>query len=326
MVIFVFFNAGSNDHDQHSYNPDHTRPRAGRHLPLDGDGRQSEPVRLRDRRTAAEAGDERPDIDRTANGERITIPFSDPSRPGKLVVSLMSGKIVVKGHAANNVVVETVADDDKDDEERQGRGKTAGLRRIRNTASGLTIEEENNEMRISTQMHNETALSIGVPVRTSLKLTLMNGDDIIVENVEGELEVNNMNGDISLTNVAGTGIIHSANGEVKAHFTRVTGKPMSFTTLNGDVDVALPADIKATVRLDSGYGDIYTDFPIEMLPTAMQSTVQDDRAKGGKYRLKMEKAMVGKINGGGVEYTLKTLNGDIHLRRAQGGAAPAREQ
>jgi hypothetical protein len=255
----------------------------------------------------------------TASGEKITVAFTDPARPGKLVVSLMQGKIFVKGHDANNVVVETLNDDDERRDE--GRGKTAGLRRIRNVASGLTIEEENNEMRVSSQMHNETSLSISVPVRTSLKLTLMNGDDIIVERVEGELEVNNMNGDISLTNVAGTGIIHSANGEVKAHFTRVTGKPMSFTTLNGDVDVALPADIKATVRLDSGHGDIYTDFPIEMMPTTMQQTVQDDRAKGGKYRIKMEKAMVGKINGGGVEYTLKTLNGDIHLRRSQAGAA-----
>ena len=245
--------------------------------------------------------------------------------PGKLIVSLMSGKIIVKGHDANNVIVETM-NDDKDDEDRQGSGKHAGLRRIRNMASGLTIEEENNEMRISTQMHNETELSILVPVRTSLKLTLMNGDDIIVDRVEGDLEVNNMNGDISLTNVAGTGIIHSANGEVKAHFSRVTGKPMSFTTMNGDVDVALPADIKATVRLDSGHGDIYTDFAIEMLPSAMQSTVEDNRSKGGKYRIKMEKAMVGKINGGGVEYTLKTMNGDIHLRRYQAGGAPAREQ
>jgi DUF4097 and DUF4098 domain-containing protein YvlB len=135
-----------------------------------------------------------------------------------------------------------------------------------------------------------------------------------------------MNGDVSVTNVAGTGIIHSANGNVKAHFSRVTGKAMSFTTMNGDVDVALPADIKATVRLDSGHGDIYTDFPIEMLPTAMQSTVEDNRSKGGKYRIKMEKAMVGRINGGGVEYTLKTLNGDIHLRRYQAGMAPAKEQ
>lgn len=261
----------------------------------------------------------------SASGDKINVSFSDPSRPGKLTVSLMSGKIIVKGHDANNVIVETTGERD-DDDEREGRGKHAGLRRIRNMASGLTIEEENNEMRISTQMHHETVLSVLVPVRTSLKLSLMNGDDIIVDRVEGDLEVNNMNGDISLTNVAGTGIIHSANGEVKAHFSRVTGKPMSFTTLNGDVDVALPADIKATVRLDSGHGDIYTDFPIEMLPTSMSSTVEDNRSKGGKYRIKMEKAMVGKINGGGVEYTLKTLNGDIHLRRYQAGAPAPRDQ
>jgi DUF4097 and DUF4098 domain-containing protein YvlB len=256
----------------------------------------------------------------SASGEKVAVSFTDPARPGRLTVSLMQGKIMVKGHDANNVIVETVTGDD-DDDDRQERGKRAGLRRIRNTASGLTIEEENNEMRISTQMHHETALSISVPVRTSLKLTLMNGDDIVVERVEGDLEVNNMNGDITLTNVAGTGIIHSANGEIKAQFTRVTGKPMSFTTLNGDVDVSLPADIKATVRLDSGHGDIYTDFPIEMMPTTMQQTVQDDRGKGGKFRIKMEKAMVGKINSGGVEYTLKTLNGDIHLRTYKAGAA-----
>jgi DUF4097 and DUF4098 domain-containing protein YvlB len=261
----------------------------------------------------------------SASGEKVAVSFTDPSRPGKLTVSLMQGKIVIKGHDANNVIVETLNADD-DDDDRQERGKRAGLRRIRNTASGLTIEEENNDMRISTQMHHDTALQISVPVRTSLKLTLMNGEDIIVDRVEGDLEVNNMNGDIMLTNVAGTGIIHSANGEVKAYFSRVTGKPMSFTTMNGDVDVALPADIKATVRLDSGHGDIYTDFPIEMMPTAMNQTVEDNRGKGGKYRIKMEKAMIGKINGGGVEYTLKTMNGDIHLRQYKAGIAPPRDQ
>ena len=45
----------------------------------------------------------------TASGERITVAFTDPSRPGKLIVSLMSGKIFVKGHDANNVIVETVS-------------------------------------------------------------------------------------------------------------------------------------------------------------------------------------------------------------------------
>jgi hypothetical protein len=36
--------------------------------------------------------------------------------------------------------------------------------------------------------------------------------------------------------------------------------------------------------------------------------------------LKIEKAMTGRINGGGPEITFKTFNGDIKLHRAGGGA------
>lgn len=274
---------------------------------------------------AFEADDEqqKPQPQPSAGGEKITVPFTDPARPGRLTAGLMSGNIRVRGYNGQAVIVDTRVPDDNDDE-RRNRGDRTGLRRIPNTSSGLTIEEENNEMRISAQVHKEVVLDIQVPFRTALKLSLTNGDDIVVENVESDMEVNNVNGDVTLTNVAGTAIVHSTNGEIKASFRSVSGKPMSFTTFNGDVDVSLPQDLKATVRLDSGQGDVYTDFPIEMMPTALNQTVEDNRSKGGKYRIKVEKAMIARINGGGPDYTFKTFNGDIHLRRFTAAAAPAK--
>lgn len=274
---------------------------------------------------AFEGDDEpqKPQPQGSAGGEKITVPFTDPARPGRLNAGLMSGNIRVRGYNGQAVIVETRVPDDNEDR-RDNRGDRSGLRRIPNTASGLTIEEENNEMRISAQVHKEVVLDIQVPFRTSLKLSLTNGEDIIVENVESDMEVNNVNGGVTLTNVAGTAIVHSTNGEIKASFRSVSGKPMSFTTFNGDVDVSLPADIKATVRLDSGQGDVYTDFPIEMMPSPLNQTVEDNRSKGGKYRIKVEKAMIAKINGGGPDYTFKTFNGDIHLRRYAAGATPAK--
>jgi DUF4097 and DUF4098 domain-containing protein YvlB len=259
----------------------------------------------------------------TPTGEKINVPFTDPGRPGRLTASIMQGNIRVHGYSGQAVIVETKVPDG-DAERREGRGDRSGLRRIPNMSSGLTIEEENNEMRISAQWNKDIVLDLQVPFRTALKLSLTNGDDITVENVESDMEINNVNGGVFLTNVAGTAIVHSTNGEIKATFRSVSGKPMSFTTFNGDVDVSLPADIKATVRLDSGQGDTYTDFPVEMMPTALQQTVEDNRSKGGKYRIKIEKAMIGRINGGGTEYTFKTFNGDIHLRRYSGAAAPAK--
>jgi Putative adhesin len=253
--------------------------------------------------------------------ERITVPFTDPARPGKLTVQLIAGSITVRGYEGQGVVVETRAAEDDDDDRGSDRGRS-GLRRIPNTASGLVIEEHQNEMRIWSEKPNKSlTIVVQIPMRTALKLSTVNDGDIVVERVEGDMEVSNVNGNVTLTNVSGTGVIHSTNGELKASFLRVSGKPMSFITFNGDVDVSLPADLKATVKLDPGQGDIYTDFPLEMMPTSLQQTVEDNRSKGGKYRIKMEKAMIGRINGGGTEYTFKTYNGDIHLRRYQAGAA-----
>jgi DUF4097 and DUF4098 domain-containing protein YvlB len=253
--------------------------------------------------------------------EKISVPWSDPSRPGRLIVQLTTGSIHVKGYEGKEVIVETRTEEDDHDHDRGHDRDRAGLRRIPNTSSGLTIEEEHNEMRISAQPNKDITLNIQVPTRTVLKLGTVNEGDIVVDRVEGEMELSNTNGEVTATNVAGTAVVHTVNGDVKVSFLRVVaGKPMSFTTLNGDVDVSLPADIKADVRLDSGQGEIYTDFPIDMMPVTLQRTVEDNRGQGGKYRIKVEKAMVGKVNGGGVEYTFRTFNGDIHLRRAQGGA------
>ena len=47
-------------------------------------------------------------------------------------------------------------------------------------------------------------LAITVPVKTSLQLRSMSGGEIKVDGVHGEIDANNMNGKVTLTNVAGT--------------------------------------------------------------------------------------------------------------------------
>jgi DUF4097 and DUF4098 domain-containing protein YvlB len=91
---------------------------------------------------------------------------------------------------------------------------------------------------------------------------------------------------------------------------------MSFTSLNGDIDVTLPADIKATVRMQTGNGEVYSDFDIALAAPSVQQTTEGARTgQGGKYRIKVEQVMVGRINGGGPDITFKTFNGDIRIRK-----------
>ena len=258
-------------------------------------------------------------------GEKLTVSFSDPTRPGTLKIGLVAGSITVKGYDGKDVVVSVRVredgedeDESEDPEENERNDKRGGLRRIPNTASGVTVEEENNEMRVGASIANRNIdLVVQVPVRTSLKLSTVNDGDISVQHVEGEIEVTNTNGGVRLTDVAGAVVAHALNDDVTVSLRQVSGQPMSFSSLNGDIDVSLPPDIKANVRIETAMGDVYSDFDIDMQPSSVQQTVEDNRAKGGKYKVKLEKAMVGKINGGGPEIKFKNFNGDVHIRKAK---------
>lgn len=256
--------------------------------------------------------------------DRIVVAFSDPSRPGTLRVNLLSGGIKVRGYDGKDVTIEAVRrqDDDEDTDQDRRKDKNAashsGMRRIRNTSSGLVVEEANNEMRVSTSMpNNDVDVTIQVPVKTNLKLSAVNDAEVTVDRVDGEIEVNVTNGGATLTNVSGSVVAHALNDDLKVSMTSVSGKPMSFSSLNGDLDITLPASIKCNVKLESAMGEIYSDFDVDMLPTSAQQTVEDDRSKGGKYRVKVEKSMVGRINGGGPEVSFKTFNGDIHIKKSK---------
>jgi DUF4097 and DUF4098 domain-containing protein YvlB len=227
---------------------------------------------------------------------------------------LVSGSITVKGADVKEVIVEAHARH----EEEKGEGRAQGMKRIPMTSTGLNIEAENNQVRISTDSVQRTVdLTITVPTHTSLSLHTVNDGNIFVSGVDGEFDVNDVNGEVDLKNIGGSVVAHALNGHVVVSFNRIDPqKPMAFSSLNGDIDVTFPADLKANVSMRTDNGEVYSDFDIKLQATAPQQTVEDDRAHGGKYKVKVDKNVRGTINGGGQEMQFKNFNGNIYIRRA----------
>jgi hypothetical protein len=223
----------------------------------------------------------------------LVIPIGDASRPAQLRVDVRNRGINVRTHSGKEIILQA----------QQG-----GRNRGGSTPSqlGLNVEGENNVIRVSDNSSGGSGtLLIQVPAKTNLILKTVNGGAIVVDGVDGEVEIENTNGGITLTNVAGSVVAHATNGRVAASLREITsGKPMSFTSMNGNVEITLPASAKANVRLRSDNGQAHTDFPIELRLRA-----EADPRSGG--------AMEGTINGGGPEIDLRTLNGNIHIRKGR---------
>ena len=254
-----------------------------------------------------------------AGVDRYTIPLTQPDRPVQLDVSLMGATLIVKAGAANSVIVESrlVPDEDSDEDDEDG-GKRIGLRRIPNVSTGLTIEEQDNVVTIGSHRPggSDMHVIVQVPALTSAKVHLINGGDITMEGITGELEVQCTNGGIDLKNVGGSVVANAINGHVRVTFTSVAaGKPMSFSSLNGDIDVTLPSETKGSLSMKADMGgEIYTDFDLALTPqTAKPEVAQRD--KKGRYRVTIDRSMHGTVNGGGPEFTFKTFQGDIYLRK-----------
>src|SRR3954462_14873052 len=136
--------------------------------------------------------------------EKATVPLHDPARPARIRAHLMSGGITVRGADRRDVLVEARSGSRDDREERRERhpARADGMKRLDLPGgSGLDVTEEDNVVNIKTASWNRpTDLVITVPRRSSLQLKCMNGGDIYVEQINGEIDADNLNGKVTLKN------------------------------------------------------------------------------------------------------------------------------
>lgn len=245
--------------------------------------------------------------------DRVEVPLTNPSKPALVKVNILRGSIFVMGTAGKQVIVESTSREQKKAEVTDEKAK--GMKLIRSSLTGLEVEEEENVVSVRTSAWSGAVdLTIQVPYSTALNLKTLNDGKIKVEKVSGELEVNNLNGPITMDNVSGTVVAHTLNGGVTVTFDKINlDKPMSFSTLNGEIDVTFPKNLKANVKMKTSYGDIYSDFEITM-KQGPAKVVKKSKEEGGKFKVSFDKTQYGVINGGGEEFNFKTLHGNIYIR------------
>lgn len=239
------------------------------------------------------------------SGGRLRVSLADPSRPAQLVVSSINGRITVHGTDRNDIAVLPRGGDSHHD-------RSDGMRRIDTGHGGLSLSQTGNVVTIGTGAPYNSDLTLEVPVSTSLNLKSVMGD-VDVDNIAGDIEAGSTNGRIRLTNVSGAAVLHGVNGNIVAVFTHIpSDKPMSFSTLNGEIDITLPADARATLKMKTTNGDAYTDFDM-----TLHSGGNTAEGTGGGFRrhTAADHTITGTINGGGPEIQVVTFNGSIKIRK-----------
>jgi hypothetical protein len=139
--------------------------------------------------------------------------------------------------------------------------------------------------------------TVTVPAQVNFVGKTINGD-INATSLASNVSVKTINGSIKIST---TGFADAAtiNGEISARFTDANWtRALSFKTINGGINLDLPANLSTSVEAQTMNGAINSDFPLQVID------------------LKGRKSVRGVIGSGGRELVLKTLNGSINLRIA----------
>lgn len=244
--------------------------------------------------------------------DQVAVPLSNPGEPGKLELGVVRGTITVTGYDGEEVIIKYSGAKSDDGDQKVTKD---GLKRISNNSVGFEATEDDNVVEIDGVFPMQSiSFEISVPRNFSLDLSSVNGGPITVENVNGEMEISNVNGGIMLTNVSGSAVVNTVNGEIKASFNSVAAdQPMAFSNLNGNIDVTFPANTKVTTKMKSEWGEVYTDFDMDINRNETGNVNTESRS--GSYKISVNNWIYGKINGGGPEYLFKSMRGNIYIRK-----------
>jgi DUF4097 and DUF4098 domain-containing protein YvlB len=124
----------------------------------------------------------------------------------------------------------------------------------------------------------------------------VNGE-IRAAGLESNVEVETVNGSIRVS-TTGRAVASTVNGSIEASMGNADwGEDVAFTTVNGEINLDLPAEVNAELRASTVNGDIISDFPVTV------------RGRFGPRRVS------GTLGRGGHELELETVNGSITLRK-----------
>ncbi len=250
----------------------------------------------------------------SANPDQITVRLSNPSQPARIKLQTLGGNISVQAYNGNEVIIKGTAERNRESGVRVP-DEARGMRRL-SPAGALSADEDSNVVTIRAGLKPEN-IDLQVPASSALSLKTLTGN-VQVQGVLGDLDLESTNGGITLDQVGGSIVAHALNGGISATVVRLNAdKPCSFSTLNGRIELTLPASLHANLTMRSDQGDVYLDqgFDFKPLPASSSSALQSE--SGGMLKIRMDNTIHGTINGGGVEINIRTFNGNILVHKGK---------
>jgi lia operon protein LiaG len=226
------------------------------------------------------------------------------TKEGRLTLDDFTGDLPIEGYSGNEIIITGTSEHFETPERAKGL-KSVFAAGTDNTGLGVFFEKDGNKvtLRCLLPITQSANYKIRVPENLALKIVrdCAKGGHTTIENMKNEIEFKGCHS-ITLKNVTGPLVVSTISGNVSVVFSEISkDKPISLASVSGEVDVTLSAKAAVDLEMSTISGGMYTDFDLT------QDSKEMRRIGGGTIR--------SKVNGGGTDLKLRSISGNIYLRK-----------
>lgn len=159
-----------------------------------------------------------------------------------------------------------------------------GVRLRAVTGNGdVTVDKASNDLDI-TSGNGDVRISM---TAGTVDVTTGNGE-LDIEGATGPVRANTGNGRVYVTTASGPVTARTGNGEIDVKMrTLSASSDMQFTSGNGSITVALPANFNGEIEASTGNGEFRSDFEIRVMGRLNPHHVRGTIGTGGGQRIRM---------------------------------------
>ena len=214
------------------------------------------------------------------------------------------GKVEITGYDGNEIVFSTEVKANDGAERAKGLRAISGGGLEDNSGIGLSIIESGDNIEVNPlSKRSGPRYKIKVPrnVKVFYEHSTAYGSKVVIKDIASEIEASTNHSSLWLENVTGPMTINTVHGKIEAIFSDVNqASPTTIVSVHGLIDIALPSNSKANLKMRTTWGEIYTDMNI-----ALDKSTDSDASST---------KISGTLNGGGVVLDISTSHSNIYLR------------
>lgn len=224
---------------------------------------------------------------------------------GKLVVNGIN-KIAFEGYDGNEVIISTTVKNSSSSERAEGLKLINGSGLSDNTGLGISVTTENGNTQlneISKRSSRKYLVKVPKSVTVVYEHYTPHGSTVVFSKIAGEIEVKTNHSKVRLEDVTGPMTVSTVHGRIEGSFSVLNQDgPVSIASSHGLIDISLPSNTKADLKLGSEWGEIYSDFDIVFEKAGSMKSYSSNEVKGS-------------VNGGGVNFSAISTHGNVYLRK-----------